>query len=100
MKKKSMTDRDKKVLALAIMTGAVMFLCGDYGTYVANKPESVTYREYINDLEAGMDITVSTGKGNYTEIVEDKIDTVYYDPDSDYWRYTLWTDESRAEYEQ
>ncbi len=58
----------------------------------------MTYREYINDLTEGMDKIDKDGM--VTEVTPDKIDTVYYDPDSDYWRYTVWTEESRAKYEK
>lgn len=88
MSKKKMTDRDKKMLAVAIMSGLLMAAFGDYGEYVAKRPQQVTYRDFINDLEVGA--------GYKT----DKIDTIYYDPNADYWRYTLYTDDSRKAYSQ
>ena len=63
-----------------------------------NKPKSVTYREYINDLTEGMDELDKNE--TVIKVIPDKIDTVYYDPDADYWRYTLWTEDSRAKYEK
>ena len=87
-KKKQMTDRDKKMLAVAMIAAAVIYISGECAEYAANKPQSVTYREYIDTLEAG--------QGDK----EDLIDTVYYDPNADYWRYTLWNDDSRTRYEQ
>jgi len=87
-KRKQMSDHDKKALAFIMIFGSIMYMGGEIAEYQANKPQSVTYREYIDTLEAG--------QGNK----EDLIDTVYYDPDADYWRYTLWNDKSRAKYQE
>ena len=63
---------------------------------IPEQPLNVTYREYLNDLEEGKDKTDEEGN---IIAVPDKIDTVYYDLSSEEWRYTVWTEESRAEYE-
>ena len=87
-KKKPMNERDKKMLAVAMIAASIMYVGSEITAYEASKPQSVTYREYIDTLESG--------QGE----LPDLIDTVYYDPNSDYWRYTLWNDDSRAKYEQ
>ena len=87
-KRKLLSEHDKKALAFIMIFGGVMYMGGEIAEYQANKPQSVTYREYIDTLEAG--------QGDK----EDLIDTVYYDPNADYWRYTLWNDDSRQKYAQ
>lgn len=87
-KRKPTSERDKKAFAVIMILGGIMYMGGEITEYNANKPQTATYREYIDTLEAGQ------GEA------EDLIDTVYYDPNADYWRYTLWNDDIRAKYEQ
>lgn len=90
MDKKEWTERKMKFCMSVIACGLFLAMAGDFAEYKKNEPQKVTYREYINDLEAGLDTDSQT--------VPDVIDTVYYDPDADSWRYTLWTEDSRTAY--
>lgn len=90
MDRKEWTERKMKFCIGMLVCGLFLAVAGDFAEYRKNEPQKVTYREYINDLEAGLDTD--------SQEVPDIIDTVYYDPDADDWRYTVWTEESRKAY--
>ena len=91
-------NKNKWPVIATILLTIVIGLVFDTVERKMSEPQSVTYREYIQTLQKGMDKLDKDGK--VIEEVPDLIDTVYYDGASDYWRYTLFNDDSRAKYEE
>lgn len=91
-------DTHKKFVAFLCLFCTLGLLFSDLTDYYQHLPKRVTYREYMDTLEAGMDVLDEDG--TIIEVVPDLIDTVYYNPDADTWRYTLWTEDSRAKYQE
>ena len=87
----------KKALLPIIMASCILSFAADLIAKEQNRPKEVTYREYINTLELGRDQYLN---GVLVNEIPDVIDTVYYSTDSDEWRYTLWNEKSRKEYQE
>lgn len=94
---KKMIEKNRKLSMFLAILAAIISLGADFGIYFLTRPRQSTYHEYIEALEAGYDIVDEQGR--VIEIIPDLIDTVYYPESGETWRYTLWTEDSRAKYE-
>lgn len=69
--------RNKKSIIVSLIIATTLFVSVDVTLYESNKPDEVTYAEFIEDLTSG------------------KIDTIYYSSSDEMMRYTLYNDDTR-----
>ena len=89
-------NKNKIPFILTTVTVLAISIHNSYEEKTQKQPQTVTYREYIMDLQEGLD--TEDEKGNPV-VKPDKVDTVYYDLGAEEWRYTVWNETSRLEYE-
>ena len=94
----SWLNENKVPLIIIMISSIIVNTYINYREEQNNKPQEVSYRQYITDLQSGMDEIDENGI--VLSEKEDKIDTVYYNLTTEEWQYTLWTEDSRNAYNE
>lgn len=69
--------KNKRQCVIGFIMALIIYVGVDVYNYESNKPDEVSYAEFISDLEGG------------------KIDTIYYSGSEEMMRYTLYNDETK-----